>query len=139
MIEILIVISIVGVFGLFNEAIGTPFEKYDPKAICAWYTDFVCNIINGRNEATPTQLNPTPSDDKSTQRTIEQMNMLYRFEEASKHIGSWKWLICGYCLSTRAALILIPFWTYIYGPTGLLYTGLHLFLNITLKAKPKNL
>lgn len=137
MIEILIVISIVGFFGLFNEAIGTPFEKYDPKAPFSFYTDWYAKFINIAQISTPQEIALKGNENREQTAIINHTNMIYRLEHAKQFINSSKWIICGYCFSTRIALTLIPVWIYFYGPKGILYTGLHLFLNLFLHAKTK--
>lgn len=135
MTEILIVISIVGFFGLFNEAIGTPYEKYDPKAICSWYTDLFARFINIAQMTVPNEIEPKGTETAKELRFIKHTNMIYRLDHAKQFIDSSKWVLCGYCLSSRIAITLIPVWIYFYGPKGILYTGLHLFLNLLLRAK----
>lgn len=137
MTEILIVISIVGFFGLFTEAIGNPLEKYDPKAICSWYTDLYAKFINIGQISAPQEITPRGHETDAELTNIKNFNKQYRFDHAKQFIGSSKWLICGYCFSTRIALCLIPIWINIYGLKGILYTGLHLFLNLFLRAKAR--
>ena len=129
MTEILIILSIVGICSLFNEAIGRPLATYDPTAIFSCYTDFICKriIINQGLK----QVGPEDSTRKDN-AAAENMYKLARFEQAKPYIGKLKWLFCGYCISTRISFILIPLWIYNFGLVGILYFGAHLFFNIFL-------
>lgn len=128
MTEILIVLSIVGCCHLFNEAIGRPLAVYEPTAIFSCYTDFICKLIIRRNNFQPKGSEQYREDNEAA----ENIYKIARLDQAKPYIGKLKWLLCGYCISTRIAFFLIPFWIYNYGIIGILYFGTHLFFNIYL-------